>query len=129
MPIAQQLSEIANPSQDRAGTRRRVFDSPTMNLYLWQDETSGDIVRFQLCYDTDRDEHALLWHRGGGFRHERIDGGEDEPLYNRSPISIPDGDFDLPELIADFRRQSHVLDPAIAEFVAARLTEAKPPRT
>ncbi len=122
------LAEISNPSQDHAGARRRVFDSPTMNLYLWQDAGSGDIVRFQLCYDTDRDEHALLWRRDGGFRHERIDGGEDEPLYNRSPVSIPDGDIDLPYLIASFRQQSGDLEPAVAAFVAQRLAELQPPR-
>jgi hypothetical protein len=99
--------------------RRRWFASTHADLVVWQD--AAGISSFEFCYDKPQDEHVLRWRKGEGFRHARVDDGEDNPARNRTPIHIADGEFDLGRLAARFRQLGSDIDPEIYQFVLARL--------
>jgi hypothetical protein len=54
---------------DEPKTRRRWFHDEYFDLFVWETET-GDVTLFQLCYGTEPDERALVWHREAGLFHD-----------------------------------------------------------
>ncbi len=66
---------------DQPRMRRRWFHDDYFDLFVWQTD-AGDITLFQLCYGADAAEHALVWHKDGGFFH---DGGpaRSDPIITR----------------------------------------------
>lgn len=57
---------------------RRWFTCHGADLVLWQ--AAAGIRAFEFCHDRPHDEHALRWREGEGFRHARVDDGEDNPV-------------------------------------------------
>src|SRR5688572_23388293 len=53
--------------------QRRWFHDAFFDLFVWQ-VVGGEIKLLQLCYGVDSSEHALVWHRDGGFFHDGYSG-------------------------------------------------------
>jgi hypothetical protein len=100
--------------------RRRWFVDDYFDVVVWL-SPAGEAVALELCYGKPRDERAITWSAGQGYRHFRVDAGEDTPLSNRSPILLPAGAFPRDDLVARFRERAAQLDPEIRDFVIARL--------
>ena len=116
------LSEIANPRQIREEGPRRWFTDTYFDLIVWYRRDSSEISGFQLCYDKQRKERALTWHRKRGFDHKRIDDGEVSGRMKMTPVLVPDGTFKSAIIAERFRRESVDIDPAIRDLVYSRLT-------
>jgi hypothetical protein len=70
--------------KDEPGAHRRWFHDDYFDLFVWQ-TGGGELVQFQLCYGIDSSELALVWHKGGGFFLDGIEGAgpKVEPLVER----------------------------------------------
>lgn len=81
------LQELNNVAQDEPGTRRRWFSDAEFDLIVWQDEDG--LRSFQVAYDKSRTEKLLLWRRGGGLSHHRVDRADERPArYARSGFLV-----------------------------------------
>jgi hypothetical protein len=116
------LSEIRNPRQIPAEGFRRWFTDDYFDLIVWYDHKRR-LIGFQLCYDKQEQERALTWTRAHGFRHDRIDSGEGPGHSKMTPIIVADGAFDAGPVARRFREASANIEPGIASFVSARLSE------
>lgn len=87
------LKEIPVTSDDNEPAKRWFTDHDT-DLFVWLDG-SGNINRFQICYNKGHNEHALTWVRNSGFTHHAVDDGEEKVMkMKKSPILIQDGQID-----------------------------------
>jgi hypothetical protein len=68
-------------------------------------------------------ERAVTWSTDRGYRHFRVDAGEDTPMRNLTPILVADGSFPKERVVGRFSRASDRLDPASRTFVLERLQE------
>jgi hypothetical protein len=102
--------------QSRAEQNKRWFADDYFDIIFWLDRDSV-ISGFQLCYDKQRNERALTWIKGKGFRHDFIDGGEESPAKNRSPILMKDGDFPVAQVLDRFMTRSENMEQALKLFV------------
>jgi hypothetical protein len=83
------LKEYTKVSQTRgAPGRRRWFSDDELDLIVWYAD-SGAVTGFQLCYDRSGRERAFTWDEKHGMSHALVDGGEQTPLRNDSPILTP----------------------------------------
>lgn len=116
------LREITAVRQIDGEPRRRWFSDQSMDLIIW---LGGDkeIIGFQLAYAKDSSERAVTWRQGRGYSHDRVDDGArgGPGGYPATPILVTDGGFAVEAVAADFRRRGRELEPAIREFVAAKL--------
>lgn len=103
--------------------RRRWFTSNDFDLIVWlADEQS--FSGFELCYDKQHDERALVWSKSAGFRHMAVDDGEQRPgKYKATPILVADGLFDARRICAAFRDASHSLPKEVAAYVLQALEQ------
>jgi hypothetical protein len=92
------------------------------DLIVWY-EPGNAIHGFQLCYGKPESERALTWLRDRGFAHSRIDDGETDPDFNRTPILLPDGSFPTMEVTRQFRQRSGKLPKALRNFVLAKVKQ------
>ena len=60
------LREVLVVEQNNPTLKRRWFESDYFDLFIWQDP-GGAFVRFQLCYDVELNERALVWSDPEGF--------------------------------------------------------------
>ena len=117
------LEEFVNTNQVPGGGTRRWFSDPQFDLIIWQDD-GGNISGFQLCYAKGIDEHAFTWKSSGGYTHHKVDDGEGPDIeHKRSPILVPDGDFNPSALVEKFLEGSIMIDPKISQFVCEKLHE------
>lgn len=112
------LTEI---KQNRAG--RRWFTAAAADLYVWGGD-SGPVSAFEYCYRFGGAEYSLRWDSERGFEFGGIDDGEAGPLKNRSPIRTGGGAPPWGLIARHFRRHARGLEPAIFDFILARLVEA-----
>ncbi len=98
------LREILIVEQNNPTLKRRWFESDYFDLFIWQD-SGGALVRFQLCYDVELNERALVWSDAEGFYHDGVDHGEGEPGDGRAktPILVRDGKFDSGTVVPQAR--------------------------
>lgn len=113
------LVEFTQVKQEAAG-RRRWFEDDGMELIVWYG-AADRVTGFQICYERQRQEHALTWHEGRGFTHARVDAGDTRPEKNLTPVLVPEGAVPWRELREDFARRSGQLDASVREFVSAKL--------
>src|SRR5215510_10347580 len=92
-PRPDPLREISIVEQRDPALRRRWFENDYFDLFVWQD-AAGAVVSFQLYYDVERNERALVWSRSGGTYHDGVDQGEASGGYPQSAILVTDGKFD-----------------------------------
>ncbi len=117
------LKEITNVRQVSEEPTRRWFADDYFDLIVWTDET-GQICGFQLCYNKQKDQHALTWHRAIGYAHNRVDDGEGKPgKYKAAPILVEEGDFPRDEVMDRFRKGSLHLEEQIARLVCDKLQQ------
>jgi hypothetical protein len=117
------LTEAVNVKQSGGDIRRRWFSDEYFDLILWEDENK-DILRFELCYGKNKDEHAFIWSRQSGNSHLKVDDGEDvSGSFKMSPIMIADGHVDPESILAKFLEASRMIDQKISHFVYSKLKD------
>lgn len=114
------LIEDVSPKQTEEKLSRRWFSDNEIDLIIWEN-SSHKITDFQLCYDKQKDEHALIWKKDDGFEHYKVDEGEPGPLKNLAPIMIDDGRFDIISVKNEFFDRSKEMDVQIREQVISIL--------
>lgn len=119
------LREITTVRQDAPGLRRRWFQDAYFDLFLWL-EPGGEPAAFQLGYDRSADERLLAWHRDIGYRHCRVDSGEDDPFANMTPLLLAGGRFPKFRVVSEFDARSAALDEPLRRFVRAKLVRYLP---
>jgi hypothetical protein len=115
------LHEIEAVRQIPGEPKRRWFNSPDLDLIVWQRE-DGEPCGFQLCYDKGRGERALTWRDGVGFEHRAVDDGESTAAKMKAtPILVPDGAFPRERVLRLFAANAGQLPEAIAAYVAEKM--------
>ena len=120
--MSRTLRELSNVRQDKGARRRRWFHSGSDDLVVWYDE-DGSIYGFQFCYDRDRAERALTWTIDDGFRHNRVDPGDERFGYPQAPILVADGTFDADAMTHRFVAISTAVPEEIRELVMNKFGE------
>jgi hypothetical protein len=118
------LKEIRNVRQEPGAGRRRWFESDGFELVVWQNQ-AGAWEGFQVCYNLGQGEHALTWRPGVGFAHSVVDGGDDTPFANQTPILVPDGAVPWAEIGRLFGERALGIDAELRELVRTRLADRK----
>ncbi len=112
------LYEILKVRQIPGEPYRRWFTDTLYDLYVWYaDEARREIVGFQFCYDKNRLEHAVTWHKGRGFRFNKVDQGLDDPLGNQSQILRADGRVRREALVMTFHSAAKELDQTMVKAI------------
>ena len=101
---------------------RRWMSDDYFDLIVWY--RPNEVVRgFQLCYGKPRAERALTWIDRRGFSHTEVDGGEDKPPRNRTPVLVPNGFFPKSEVSREFSRRSGKLPKKLRKFVRNKISQ------
>jgi hypothetical protein len=116
------LREILVVEQTNPSLRRRWFESDYFDLFTWQD-LSGAFTKFQLCYDADLEERALVWDRKEGFSHDEVDHGDSPSGGQQTPILVADGKFDSGTVVPRFEREAMGIPAEVRDFVLAKIRE------
>jgi hypothetical protein len=117
------LYEIKNVSQYKNELKRRWFFDHDIDLTVWVD-LENRIDSFQLCYDKIQNFHALTWKKNFGFKHNRVDDGEDLNSignYKSIPILLMDGHFEKERIIEIFSKNCLNIPKFISKFVLEKL--------
>ncbi|MDX6766745.1 MAG: hypothetical protein SFU85_08135 [Candidatus Methylacidiphilales bacterium] len=91
-----------------------------LELVVWY-APEGNAAGFELIYDRMNRPRSIRWLPGQEARHYAVDGGEDNPGKNRSPMLLADGAPDLPRIREEFSLRSRDLPQYLQEFVSLRL--------
>jgi hypothetical protein len=118
------LREVLVVEQKDPSLKRRWFESDYFDLFIWQD-LSGAFVGFQLCYDVELNERALVWNRAEGFYHDGVDHGDGGPGngLGQAPILVRDGKFDAGTVVPRFEREAVQMPADVRDFVLAKMRE------
>lgn len=117
------LSEVLIVEQNNPALRRRWFESDYFDLFIWQD-AGGAFVRFQLCYDVELNERALVWSGAEGFYHDGVDHGDGAGGgLGQAPILVRDGKFDSGTVVPRFEREAAQMPADVRDFVLAKMRE------
>jgi len=119
--MLREISFVRQKNSSEIGLcKKRWFSNLDMDLFVWFNQQTP--VRFLLAYNKSGDEHAISWNNETGYRHDQVDSGETCPgKYKMSPILLPDGEFDAPDLARKFLIASENISPSLADFIYARL--------
>lgn len=99
------------------------FTDESQDLFIWI-TPDNQPVAFQLCYNKQHDEHAVLWHQYHGYSHQQIDSAKPgNGKYKMSPILLANGDLEPLRIAADFKFVSRNMDPELAAFVYQKSLE------
>ncbi|MFP4376395.1 MAG: hypothetical protein ACLFP4_05075 [Spirochaetales bacterium] len=110
------LTEWIGATKDNEEGRRRWYTDEAMDLIVWY--SGSDVTHFQLCYDKQHEQHAIVWSSDGLLRHQRVDTGESRPGSPKSaPIIAQEANKEIGELEIDFLRRAENLDPILVSFV------------
>ena len=115
------LREVLIVEQSEPSLKRRWFESDYFDLFIWQDP-GGAFVRFQLCYDVELNERALVWSVPEGFYHDGVDHGDGDER-GQAPILVRDGKFDSGTVVPRFEREADQIPADVRDFVLARMRE------
>jgi hypothetical protein len=113
------LREVLIVEQTDPSLRRRWFENDYFDLFTWQD-AAGALTKFQLYYDVERNERALVWSRAGGTYHDGVDHGDGS---RQTPILVRGGKFDSGTVVPRFERDSATLPAELRDFVLAKMRE------
>ncbi len=115
------LREVLIVEQNDPALKRRWFESDYFDLFIWQD-AGGAFVRFQLCYDVELNERALVWSDTEGFYHDGVDhGGSMDGGVGEAPILVRDGKFDSGTVVPRFEREAAEIPADVRDFVLAKM--------
>jgi len=110
------LREIRDVRQVRGEPRRRWFSDEDFDLIVWIDPENR-ILGFQLCYDKQTGQKALTWLKDDGYRHSRIDDGDNPGKMKASPVLEADGHFDREGIGRRFRENRGDVPSKVADYV------------
>jgi hypothetical protein len=96
------LREVLIVEQTDPSLRRRWFENDYFDLFTWQD-AAGTLTKFQLYYDVELNERALVWSRSGGTYHDGVDHGDASGGHPQTPILVADGKFDSGTVVPRLR--------------------------
>ena len=116
------LREVLIVEQKDPSLKRRWFENDYFDLFIWQ-EAAGAMVRFELYYDVERNERALVWTRSGGTYHDGVDHGDAANGYPQAPILVADGKFDSGTVVPRFERDSATVPAELRDVVLAKMRE------
>jgi hypothetical protein len=116
------LREVLIVEQSDLSLKRRWFESDYFDLFIWQD-LGGAFVRFQLCYDVELNERALVWSNPDGFYHDGVDHGDSEDGRGQAPIMVRDGKFDSGTVVPRFEREAAQIPADVRDFVIAKMRD------
>ena len=116
------LKEVLIVEQNDLSLKRRWFESDYFDLFIWQDP-GGAFASFQLCYDVELNERALVWNGAEGFYHDGVDHGEGEPGIGQAPILVSDGKFDSGTVVPRFESEALLIPADVRDFVIAKMRE------
>jgi hypothetical protein len=118
------LREVLIVEQNDPSLKRRWFESDYFDLFIWQDP-GGALVGFQLCYDVELNERALVWNTADGFYHDGVDHGDAGPAdaLGQAPILVRDGKFDSGTVAPRFEREAAQMPADVRDFVLAKIRE------
>jgi hypothetical protein len=116
------LREVSIVEQRDPALRRRWFENDYFDLFTWQD-AAGAAVRFELYYDVERNERALVWSRSGGTYHDGVDHGDASGGHPQTPILVAGGKFDSGTVVPRFERDSAPLPPELRDLILAKMRE------
>ncbi len=117
------LSEFKDLRQYPDEDRRRLFTDKDFSLYVWYRE--GRLSGFELCYDKQAEEKALLWTVDHGFSWHTVEDGETEPYSMKASAILTSPQAALaPNLIEDFGRAAGDLEPEIRDLVLEKLGQS-----
>jgi hypothetical protein len=111
------LREVLIVEQRDPALKRRWFESDYFDLFIWQ-SLDGAFVRFQLCYDVELNERALVWSVSEGFYHDGVDTGGIQ-----APILVRDGKFDSGTVVPLFEQESAHMPADVRDFVVTKMRE------
>jgi hypothetical protein len=111
------LKEVLIVEQNNPSLKRRWFESDYFDLFIWQDP-GGAFVAFQLCYDVELNERALVWNAAEGFYHDGVDTGG-----MQAPILVRDGKFDSGTVAPRFEVEAAQIPADVRDFVLAKMRE------
>ena len=111
------LKEVLIVEQNDLSLKRRWFESDYFDLFIWQDP-GGAFASFQLCYDVELNERALVWNGAEGFYHDGVDTGGIQ-----APILVSDGKFDSGTVVPRFEREAAQIPADVRDFVLAKMRE------
>jgi len=121
-PRPDPLREITIVEQRDPALRRRWFENDYFDLFTWQD-ASGAAKRFELYYDVERNERALVWDRSVGTYHDGVDSGGGSGGHPATPILVSGGKFDSGTVVPRFERDSSGVPPELRDLVLAKMRE------
>ncbi len=116
------LREVLIVEQNNPSLKRRWFESDYFDLFIWQD-LGGTLVGFQLCYDVELNERALVWSNPQGFYHDGVDHGDRGEGPGQAPILVRDGKFDSGTVVPRFEREAAQIPADVRDFVLAKMRE------
>ena len=116
------LREFRDVRQIEGEGPRRWFFDDFFDLIVWYTEDGSQFEGFQLCYDKQDLERALTWTRENGYRHNKIDDGEEMAGRSKmTPILVQDGLFDKETITDRFKSVSETVPEDILSFVVEKL--------
>jgi len=119
------LREIYHVMQVPEEPRRRWFSDENYDLIVWVDP-GDEVVGFQLCYDKEADQKALTWLKQDGYRHSRVDNGDNPGKMKASPVLEANGHFDREGIGRRFREKRGDVPEKIADCVHSRIMHYRP---
>lgn len=124
------LREIRRGVAQRSVERRkRWFQDEYFDLYVWQD-LQGAVLELQICYERGRtNERALVWKRGHGYAHNRVDSGDSIATVRNTPLLVQGGKFGGWKVRGRLAEAISSLDPPLASFILEKVKDyCDPPR-
>ena len=117
-----QLAEVSKVVQRPGEPARRWFQSETLDVQLWLDD-SGAPIGFQLAWRDGSLGRAITAHAGQPLLHEQVDeGGRGGKGVARSALlHAVERDFDLALILPRFAAASAAMPEALRRFVLDRL--------
>ncbi len=115
------LEELAS-KQDNPEEARRWWSDDYFDIILWF--TNAEINSFQICYDKNKNEYALLWNENKGFEYTKVDSGEAPYKMNKTPILLPAKNIDFNSLKNELLVRSKNMDDTIVTFILNKLDNA-----
>lgn len=103
----------------RKGLKKYWFADEDMELIYWLDKNQK-VFSFQLCYDKNHRERAVVWHLNEGLKHYQVDGGEDQE-FNRSPVFLDSDKESLNQVKRRFHESSQKIPNHVVQFVLGYL--------
>ena len=117
------LAEVIVSRQNEHGFNRHWYTSDDMELIVWKDSMSGELVCFHLCSMVDNQEMLFSWDSEHGATYTPLEVSRENVLqYPQSPL-LSFKAFNIPEsLVVDFTSKSSGLDSELAAHILSKIS-------